>query len=247
MNLWIFSDLHQEFSPGAPGPPKPSSAGALIALGDIDLGLDGLDLLRHYRLPGIYVLGNHEYYGHQVSGLNAEADRRRGRLKPTARSHQILDGAHFLAVVLWADFEKGDWFSMQACKSQVSDFEMTQDQGRRLSPERVFRLFQDDCAWLESELAALMKSGGLERTAVCTHFAPSIQSSAPEYKDSAIRSFFSSNLEGLIQQYQPRYWFHGHMHSSSDYLIGQTRVLCNPRGYPHELNPDFVPDLVVGI
>jgi hypothetical protein len=26
-------------------------------------------------------------------------------------------------------------------------------------------------------------------------------------------------------------WTHGHMHNTSDYLMGDTRVVCNPRGY----------------
>ena len=31
-----------------------------------------------------------------------------------------------------------------------------------------------------------------------------------------------------------RLWLHGHTHSARDYVIGTTRVVCNPRGYPHE-------------
>jgi len=31
-----------------------------------------------------------------------------------------------------------------------------------------------------------------------------------------------------------RLWLHGHTHSPRDYVIGTTRVVCNPRGYPHE-------------
>lgn len=31
-------------------------------------------------------------------------------------------------------------------------------------------------------------------------------------------------------------WVHGHMHNASDYVIGDTRVVCNPKGYPGEKN-----------
>jgi hypothetical protein len=37
---------------------------------------------------------------------------------------------------------------------------------------------------------------------------------------------------------------HSHVHNSSDYLVGKTRVLCNPHGYGTE-NPDFNGALVV--
>ena len=29
-------------------------------------------------------------------------------------------------------------------------------------------------------------------------------------------------------------WTHGHMHDPLDYMIGDTRVVCNPRGYVGE-------------
>jgi len=32
--------------------------------------------------------------------------------------------------------------------------------------------------------------------------------------------------------YKPSFWVHGHMHNTSDYIIGWTNVICNPRGYP---------------
>ena len=50
----------------------------------------------------------------------------------------------------------------------------------------------------------------------------------------------------FIERYEPALWVHGHMHDSFDYRLGRTRVVCNPRGYfPHQLNPDFRPLLVV--
>ena len=30
---------------------------------------------------------------------------------------------------------------------------------------------------------------------------------------------------------QIKLWTHGHMHNVSDYLVDETRVVCNPRGY----------------
>jgi hypothetical protein len=43
-------------------------------------------------------------------------------------------------------------------------------------------------------------------------------------------------------------WQHGHIHVSSDHMIGPTRVLANPRGYDgYELNDRFDSALVVGL
>lgn len=44
----------------------------------------------------------------------------------------------------------------------------------------------------------------------------------------------------------PALWVHGHIHRSLDYRVGGTRVVCNPRGYPHE-NPRFEGTKVVAV
>jgi predicted phosphodiesterase len=44
-----------------------------------------------------------------------------------------------------------------------------------------------------------------------------------------------------------RLWIHGHTHWAFDYKIGETRVLANPRGYPHETTHGFNPKLIVEV
>lgn len=39
----------------------------------------------------------------------------------------------------------------------------------------------------------------------------------------------------------------GHLHNSSDYHIGTCRVVCNPRGYSDEFNPEFDTEKVIEI
>ncbi|MGH8196257.1 MAG: hypothetical protein ACREQ8_17955 [Woeseiaceae bacterium] len=56
----------------------------------------------------------------------------------------------------------------------------------------------------------------------------------------------ASRLDGLIEQFQPTLWIHGHTHEPSDYELFRTRVVCNPRGYPGEHgHVGFRPDLTV--
>lgn len=42
-------------------------------------------------------------------------------------------------------------------------------------------------------------------------------------------------------------WIHGHMHRRSDYLVGSTRVIANPRGYLDEKDTGFDPSLTLEI
>ena len=43
---------------------------------------------------------------------------------------------------------------------------------------------------------------------------------------------YSSDLsEFILDHPQIKLWTHGHTHEDFDYLIGSTRIVCNPRGY----------------
>ena len=42
-----------------------------------------------------------------------------------------------------------------------------------------------------------------------------------------------------------RLWIHGHTHAPCNYTVGETQVICNPRGYPGESGNGFDLELVV--
>ena len=68
MKLRILSDLHVEFEDFEP---PPVDADVVVLAGDIHVRHHGVDWARE-RFPGVpvlYVLGNHEYYGHRDKPL----------------------------------------------------------------------------------------------------------------------------------------------------------------------------------
>lgn len=75
---------------------------------------------------------------------------------------------------------------------------------------------------------------------VVGHHCPSELSVAPQYKGDLLNGAFRSNLDDFIEQ-RPQIclWLHGHTHYNFDYCIGETRIVCNPRGYVgHEPRAD---------
>ena len=68
---------------------------------------------------------------------------------------------------------------------------------------------------------------------VVVHHAPSSLSIAERFKaDTLMNGAFRSELDDFIEaRPQIRLLCHGHMHNNSNYWIGETRVVCNPRGY----------------
>jgi predicted phosphodiesterase len=76
---------------------------------------------------------------------------------------------------------------------------------------------------------------------VVGHHCPSELSVAEIYKGNLLNAAFRSNLDNFIEgRPQIKLWLHGHTHHNFNYWIGETRVVCNPRGYlGHESSADW--------
>jgi Icc-related predicted phosphoesterase len=76
---------------------------------------------------------------------------------------------------------------------------------------------------------------------VVGHHCPSELSVAECYKGNLLNAAFRSGLDDFIEaRPQIKLWLHGHTHHNFNYWIGETRVVCNPRGYiGHESSADF--------
>ena len=76
---------------------------------------------------------------------------------------------------------------------------------------------------------------------VVGHHTPSHASCHPRYKDDQIMNggYHSDLSEFILDRPGIKLWTHGHTHELFDYMIGSTRVVCNPRGYDgHEAIAD---------
>lgn len=72
-----------------------------------------------------------------------------------------------------------------------------------------------------------------EKFVVVGHHSPCKKSTKPQYEnDQILNGAYSSDLsEFILDHPQIKLWTHGHTHHVFDYNIGDTRILCNPRGY----------------
>lgn len=72
-----------------------------------------------------------------------------------------------------------------------------------------------------------------EKVIVVGHHTPSHQSCHPRYAhDTIMNGGYHTNYEDyIIDHPQIVLWTHGHTHEKYDYMIGDTRIICNPRGY----------------
>lgn len=99
------------------------------------------------------------------------------------------------------------------------------------SPEDAVEEFEKFTQYLQVVTAFLGKDP--KKYVVVTHHTPSYQSVADYYKaDQLMNGGYHSKLDEFIMD-KPniKLWVHGHTHEDFDYMIGETRVVCNPRGY----------------
>jgi predicted phosphodiesterase len=248
LKLHILSDLHVEF--GSVDPPC-AAADVIILAGDTHTREKGPGWVQE-AWPGktvVYVTGNHEYY---KEALPKHTQKLRGLTNGTTvhfleQGTLLLEDVVFLGCTLWTDFALfGDPKGAASEALQgLTDYRRIRVSPtyRRLHPADTIRLHRGSIAWLESEFE---KYRG-QKIVVVTHHAPSRRSIPEPFEHDLLSAAYASDLDALIERSGVTLWVHGHTHASSDYRIGDTRILCNARGYPDELNPDFVPGLVVEV
>ena len=116
----------------------------------------------------------------------------------------------------------------------------------KLRPTTALAKHTSDLGWLQVQLSQLQD----RKVVVCSHHAPSHSSIHYTYKQprySTMNGAFVSNLDEFIMDHpQIKLWTHGHVHNVFDYTIGETRVVCNPRGYPGE-NTEWDANLMVEV
>lgn len=93
----------------------------------------------------------------------------------------------------------------------------------------------------QQEFELLLRKELMKDDVVITHHLPSYKSVNERYRGSSLNRFFVCEMDWIIYERKPKLWLHGHSHSPCDYFIEETRVVCNPRGYPRENSAVYGP------
>lgn len=203
----------------------------------------------------VMVMGNHEHYRFQ---FHKTYEHIKSQLPDNVhlleKESLVLDGVLFLGATLWTDMNKQDSLTLYHMQGAMNDYrqitmlnESTGDY-HRLQPEKTV---QEHLKTLEYFKTALTENknreGGPLPVVVVTHHSPSKLSTHPKYRDEIIMNgAYSSDLsEMILNNPEIRVWTHGHTHEPFDYQVGETRIICNPRGYKYyeQRAEDFDPTI----
>ena len=183
----------------------------------------------------VYCAGNHEFY----HGRFPDAyDWLREEMKNYSNIHFLdkeqveIDDVTFVGGTLWTDMNKVDPTAMQLIESMMNDFRIirnSQHNFRRFLPGDAVRDHRETLEYIKS----VVDSDASKKYVVVGHHAPSSLSIHETYKnDYYMNGGYHSDLpEFILDRPQIALWTHGHMHNPSDYMMGDTRIVCNPRGY----------------
>jgi len=191
-----------------------------------------LDILSNYYKDIIYVLGNHEFYKSSIRDVREMVNNLNIKNVHLLDNSSItIQGQNFVGSTLWfRDDPKNILY-----QNNMNDFWMTEDFKRNVYPENLQAI-----GYLVSEVN--------KDDIVITHHVPTNASVAAKYKNSTLNRFFVCDMTEFILERQPKMWIHGHTHNSSDHMMGNTRVICNPYGYfKVEENEEFKYNLIVEV
>ena len=183
----------------------------------------------------VYVAGNHEFYHGKwmrtLDVMHEECNKFSNVYFLECESKKIND-VTFIGGTFWTDMNKGDPLTLHAVRDMMNDFRIIRKEFEgytSLKPVDTVVRHKRMLKYIDETVSADPEG----KFVVCGHHAPSKQSTHEQYKnDTLMNGAYSSDCsEFILDHPQIKLWTHGHTHHPFDYVIGDTRIVCNPRGY----------------
>jgi hypothetical protein len=186
----------------------------------------------------IYIMGNHEFYnGKFYAGINymREECAKYPNVYMLEQDMKIIDDVVFVGGTLWTNMNRRDPLTMHAIEGMMNDFRIIRNDARNyaaMSALDVAIRHDKTLAYIEH----IVHEHRNKKCVVVGHHSPSFQSVHPTYAhENLMNGGYHSDLsEFILDHPQIKLWTHGHTHHPFDYMIGETRIVCNPRGYEND-------------
>lgn len=200
----------------------------------------------------VYVAGNHEFYHGKwfktIDILREEAARF-PNVYFLEKDTKKIDDVTFIGGTLWTDMNKNDPLTLHAIRDMMNDFRIIRNDFAGFTlvkPADAARRHKDTVDYIRMVIEGKFD----EKFVVVGHHAPSRLSIHEMHQhDHLMNGGYVSDLSEFIMDHpQIKLWTHGHTHHPFDYTIGETRIVCNPRGYEgYEPDTGFDPTKIIEV
>jgi DNA repair exonuclease SbcCD nuclease subunit len=236
MRLAILSDIHLEhiFNVDAAvdyiNAIRPvEMADILILAGDIwSLNSSNkyryLDAFRPWAVEILFVNGNHEYYNTNPFTQGKDALTKLEK-----------EGVRVLHPEYHRSFTYSDWkktVKFVGTTAWYPDNSTVRKQLQNWSDQAYIKSFLTWWPSHQLEERKMLWEEVEENCVVVTHMLPSFQCVSPNWAGDPTNVLYVSDVEDLLIEKKPQLWISGHSHEPSDMIIGETRCVRNPIGYP---------------
>lgn len=235
--LQLLSDLHLERY-SRKGQAKfisnldPEGVDVLIIAGDLanvedrrgGMGLrETLGLICAKYPQVVFVLGNHDFYYSSpeiVMGEMFDACVENKNLTWLDNSSAEVAGLRFVGGTLW--FPEPTALTLSMGHRFLNDYDLIEDfEPWVYEQNRICQMV----LWDQMSQADV----------VVTHHMPSASFNAPRFRrEEHMCKFFYTEFAPRIESHGPPLWVFGHTHDRMWNFISQTKLVCNPLGYPNE-------------
>lgn len=201
----------------------------------------------------VYIMGNHEHYhGDYAKTHKILQDEFKyfNNLKFLNNTFTDICDVRFIGGTLWTDVNNMNPVSVEHIRRAMNDYHIVENsdnlvsyktkdedgsvtfrqRNSKFTPEATYEEHKMCLAMIDEVLNAYQDD---KKIVVVSHHLPSYASIPQEFKrEYHGNAAYASDLSNFILDRQRiKYWVHGHTHDPCDYMIGETRILCNPRGY----------------
>lgn len=260
MKVRIISDIHEDINERYPL--NYNDDIFTIIAGDISGDpINGVVWVKNNIKNGLLVHGNHDFVYNSLSLTFQEQQSAYinsfpldGNVSYLNNQYKIINDIVFIGCCLYTDYKYNGTVNdnMKFALNGLNDFKWGQieENGKfvKLEPRHYLTMFNESFKFIKKTLNKFKD----KKCVLITHHGISPLQLDPKYFTSKLNASFISNLEDFILKHDNlALVISGHVHNSSDFKIGNTRVICNPYGYRSsvhgECNLNFNPNLIVEV
>ena len=100
---------------------------------------------------------------------------------------------------------------------------------------------------LHTEAVAFLTETVKPDDIVITHWPPTLMARNTGFPMDDIAKYFCADIPKVVESTRPELWICGHTHHNVDFMFGETRILSNQGGYPHETIAGYDPGRIVEV